>query len=96
MTMKFFNDASLVDDWPKAFPGIRFEFRTSKHVSTKYSSFFLLHGKEPKLPTDTECAYSKQHILTKNWLRLNGYTQNQNGFLAETSALKPCKVTKGP
>ena len=79
MMMKLFSDASLVDDWPKALPGILFALRTSKHASTKYSPFFLLYGREPKLPVeltgqqfpasktqaDTEWAYSEQQYPDK-------------------------------
>ena len=48
--MRVFNDASLVDDWPKALPGILYTVRTSKPASEKYSPFFLLYGREPKQP----------------------------------------------
>ncbi|GFO21393.1 Gag-Pol fusion protein [Plakobranchus ocellatus] len=71
MIMKLFSDASFLEDWPKALPGILFALRTSTHASTKPSPFFLLYGREPKLPgqqftssetqTETEWAfYSEQ------------------------------------
>ena len=33
--------------------GVLFAHRFSKHTSTKFSSFFLMHNREPTLPIDT-------------------------------------------
>ncbi|GFN90693.1 hypothetical protein PoB_001719900 [Plakobranchus ocellatus] len=49
LVMKLFSDASLVDDWPKALPGI---LSTSKHDFTKISAFSLMYRGEPKLPVE--------------------------------------------
>ena len=38
--------------WEKYLDSVLFAYRTSKQASTKYSPFFLLYGREPKLPVD--------------------------------------------
>ena len=38
-------------DWDKQLPYVLFAYRTSCQESTKASPFFLLHGRDPKLPT---------------------------------------------
>ncbi|GFN90767.1 ulp1 protease family, c-terminal catalytic domain [Plakobranchus ocellatus] len=73
LVMELFSDASLVDDWPKAFPGILFALCKGKYDSTRISAFFSLYRRESKLPqeltgqhfptkaqADTEWAYSQQ------------------------------------
>ncbi|GFN93915.1 transposase [Plakobranchus ocellatus] len=55
------NDASLVDDWPKALTGILFALCKGKNDSTKISAFFSLYGRESKLTVEL----TGQHFPTK-------------------------------
>ena len=40
-------------DWDRRLPYVLFAYRTSMQESTKESPFYLLHGRDPRLPTDT-------------------------------------------
>lgn len=61
MMVKMLTEVSCVEDWPRALPGTLFALRTSKHATTKYSPFFLLYGREPKLPIDVESDSKKEN-----------------------------------
>lgn len=39
-------------EWENYIDSVLFSYRTSKQASTKYSPFFILYGREPRLPTD--------------------------------------------
>lgn len=39
-------------NWESFLDPVLFAYRTSKQASTKYSPFFVLYGREPKLPID--------------------------------------------
>ena len=39
-------------EWDKFLDSVLFAYRTSKQASTKYSPFFLMYGREPRLPVD--------------------------------------------
>lgn len=38
--------------WEEYLDSVLFAYRTSKQASTKYSPFFLLYGREPRLPIE--------------------------------------------
>ena len=40
-------------DWPQHIPAALYAIRTSVHTSSKHTPFFLVHGRDPKLPIDT-------------------------------------------
>ena len=40
-------------DWPQHLLAALFAIRTSVHTSSRYSPYFLVHGRVPKLPIDT-------------------------------------------
>ena len=40
------------NQWDKFLDSVLFAYRTSRQASTKYSPFFLMFGREPKLPID--------------------------------------------
>ena len=40
------------NEWDKYLDSVLFAYRTSKQASTRFSPFFLLYGREPKLPID--------------------------------------------
>ena len=40
-----------VEEWPNVIPGVLFAQRSSIHRSTKYSPFYLLYGRHPRLPS---------------------------------------------
>ena len=42
------------DQWPEALPGVVFADRTSKQKSTGYTPFYLMYGREARLPVDTD------------------------------------------
>ena len=39
-------------EWDKLFDSVLFAYRTSKQASTQFSPFFLLYGREPRLPIE--------------------------------------------
>ncbi len=39
-------------EWHKYLDSVLFAYRTSKQASTKYSPFFIMYGREPRLPVD--------------------------------------------
>src|SRR4051794_23554247 len=41
-----------LDEWDKYVAPMLFSYRTSKHAITRLSPFFLVYGREAKLPTD--------------------------------------------
>ena len=40
------------DDWDELIDNVLFAYRTSKQDSTKFTPFFLMHGREARLPID--------------------------------------------
>ena len=40
-------------DWHRHLPAALYAIRTCVHTSSKFSPYFLVHGREPKLPIDT-------------------------------------------
>ncbi|KAK7502145.1 hypothetical protein BaRGS_00006509 [Batillaria attramentaria] len=42
------------EDWVGALPGVLFAFRTSVQKSTRYTPFFLLYGRQARLPVEDE------------------------------------------
>ena len=56
---KYINDDQ--DDWDKLLDPILFAYRTSIQSSSKYSPFFLMYGRRPRLPTDLKPAADSDH-----------------------------------
>ena len=48
--LKMVNDNQ--NEWDKFLDSVLFVYRMSKQASTKFSPFFLLYGREPRLPVD--------------------------------------------
>lgn len=42
------------DDWDEAIDDILFAYRTSVHATTKYSPFYLMFGRQARLPIEIE------------------------------------------
>ena len=42
------------EDWARALPGVLFAFRTSKQKSTGCSPFFLMYGRQARLPIESQ------------------------------------------
>ena len=40
------------NEWENYLDSVLFVYRTSKQASAKFSPFFLLYGREPRLPMD--------------------------------------------
>ena len=61
--------ADHLDDWDQYIAPILFAYRTSKHSTTKVTPFYLVYGREARLPMDStkieeECSMV-QHISTQ-------------------------------
>ena len=39
-------------DWDQKLPAVAFAYRTSEHESTGFTPFFLMHGREARIPAD--------------------------------------------
>jgi hypothetical protein len=66
-------------DWDTALPSLLFAYRTSVHPSTKETPYFLLHGRDARLPQTLD--------LDHNSIRydsLDGYTQHLVQTLLQT------------
>ena len=61
--------ADHLDDWDKYIAPILFAYRTSKHSTTKVTPFYLVYGREAKLPIDDSKIEEErsvvQHIFTQ-------------------------------
>ncbi|CAG8797825.1 24609_t:CDS:2, partial [Dentiscutata erythropus] len=52
-------------NWDQLIPSVLFAYHTLKHESTKYTPFYLVHGKEEQLPIDVEFNDKENHsVLT--------------------------------
>lgn len=49
MLLKYLDDQ---EQWADILSSVLFAYRTSKHASTGFSPFFLLYGRQPRLPVD--------------------------------------------
>jgi len=54
MLLKTLYNESNVDKWPDVIDSVLFAHRSVRHETTKYSPFFLLYNREPKLPVDVD------------------------------------------
>ena len=50
-------------DWDRHLPFVLFAYRASQQQSTKESPFFLLYGRDPRLPTDAILSPTKTRAL---------------------------------
>jgi hypothetical protein len=51
-----------LNDWDKFIAPTLFAYRTSTHTTTKISPFFLVYGRESKLPTDSTKIEEETHL----------------------------------
>lgn len=51
---------SANEDWDDLIPSVLFAYRTLKHSTTKFSPYYLLHGKEAQLPIHLELSQTEQ------------------------------------
>ncbi len=66
---------SDVERWPSILPGVLFAQRTAIHASTKFSPFFLLYGRHPRMPgelrdmgdADSEASSDVDGDLQEGW-----------------------------
>jgi len=54
MLLKTLYNERNVDKWQDVIDGVLFAHRSVRHETTKYSPFFLLYNREPKLPVDVD------------------------------------------
>ncbi|KZR95759.1 Uncharacterized protein APZ42_010290, partial [Daphnia magna] len=52
-------------DWDRTLQYVCFAYNTARQESTGYSSFFLLYGREPRLPIDLELDADPNPLLTE-------------------------------
>jgi hypothetical protein len=52
-----------LDDWDKFIAPVLFAYRTSTHSTTRMSPFFLVYGREAKLPTDSTEMEEETHLV---------------------------------
>lgn len=48
------------DDWDTKISAVLFSYRTSIHASTKFTPFFMLYNREPRLPLDLQLMDSSE------------------------------------
>ena len=53
------------DDWDQLLDNVLFAYRTSRQASTKYTPFFLMYGREARLPIDITLTDSKREDNTQ-------------------------------
>ena len=64
------------DDWPELLPGIMMAYRSTPATqSTQYSPFFMLYGREMRLPIDT-VLQPKDHLPQDHKVHLSRILQN--------------------
>ena len=56
-------------DWDTHLPYLSFAYRVSVQESTRESPFFLLHGRDPRLPTETAVS----HLTTPYQVDISDY-----------------------
>lgn len=60
---KLVNDSQ--DDWDQLLDNVLFAYRTSRQASTKYTPFFLMYGREARLPIDITLTDSEREENTQ-------------------------------
>ncbi|KAI9558361.1 pol polyprotein [Daphnia sinensis] len=58
-------------DWDETLQYVCFAYNTARQESTGYSPFFLLYGREPKLPIDLELGADADPLLTEDGATLD-------------------------
>ncbi|KZR98806.1 Uncharacterized protein APZ42_005610, partial [Daphnia magna] len=53
-------------DWDRTLQYVCFAYNTARQESTGYSTFFLLYGREPRLPIDLELDADPNPLLTES------------------------------
>uniref|UniRef100_A0A914YF89 Uncharacterized protein n=1 Tax=Panagrolaimus superbus TaxID=310955 RepID=A0A914YF89_9BILA len=56
--------ASGGEEWPELLQMVLFAFNTAVHSSIKQSPFFVLHGREPRLPSDVSLQLPKKAVYS--------------------------------
>jgi hypothetical protein len=56
---------STTEEWDDLIPSVLFAYRTLKHSTTKYTPYYLLHGKEAQLPIQIELSQENLNNLNK-------------------------------
>ena len=73
--LRAFIDSADCDSWDERLPLVQLAYNTSEHNSTRYTPFFLLFGREARLPLSMICpsAYTLPSSITHTsyavWLR---------------------------
>ena len=50
-------------NWDRQLPYVLFAYRTSQQEVTKESPFFLIHGRDPRLPTEAAIQWSESMLI---------------------------------
>ena len=77
-------------DWPLHIPAALFAIRTSVHTSARYTPFFMVYGRDPKLPLDTlfqpKFKYNGEEYIGIMMERLHKAFLHVKGHLREAHA----------
>jgi hypothetical protein len=60
-----------LDEWDKYIAPILFAYRTNRHSTTKITPFFLVYGREAKLPTDSTRIEEETHMVQRIETQIN-------------------------
>ena len=73
-------------EWPYIIEGVLFAHRVSKHSSTKFSPFFLIHNRHPVLPVDIKYSLNGTDETSENDQPFN--MEVFNAILSSTLSLR--------
>ena len=74
-------------NWEKYLPFALFTYRISPHISTKFSPFFLLYGRDPILPMEIDIPSLEKLINPENPTHVNHYISSFQEILGTTQEI---------
>ncbi|KZS05597.1 Uncharacterized protein APZ42_031179 [Daphnia magna] len=80
-------------DWDRNLQYVCFAYNTARQESTGYSPFFLLYGREPRLPIDLELDANPNPLLTEEDAAMS-YTDRLQADLTETKEIVKTRMER--